>query len=90
MSTLFIASRRLQGKNPHSRLGKSARIWNSEHTTGNFCGLCRVDVGGKDAAMEDLQMTNHLKKAHVHEYEKFLLSQNVATKSAEERAEEVA
>jgi hypothetical protein len=90
MSTLFIASRRLQSKNPHSRLGKSARIWNSEHTTGNFCGLCRVDVGGKDEAMETLQMTNHLKKAHIREYEAFLLEQNRPVKSAEERAEEVA
>jgi len=76
MSTLFIASRHLQSKNPHSRLGKSARIWNGQFRTGNYCGLCRVDVGGKDEAMATAQMTNHLKKAHAGEYEAFLLSQN--------------
>jgi hypothetical protein len=87
MTTLFIASRRLQGKNPHSRLGKMARIWNSQHTTGNYCGLCRKDIGGKDEAQEAEQMTNHLKKAHLKEYEAFLLSQNKSAQADDIGAE---
>jgi hypothetical protein len=76
MANLFIASRRLQSKNPHSRLGKSARILNSMFRAGNYCEVCRVDVGGKDEAQQTLQMTGHLKKAHAREYEAYLLELN--------------
>jgi hypothetical protein len=79
---MFETRRRFQSKNSFSRLGKMARIWNAETRSGNFCPLCSVDVGGKDEAMRNEQMTNHLKKAHVEFYENWLLSQNRAAEKA--------